>query len=334
MFTRNAVPALTFLWSLAAIVIGLTVLQGCQTDTLNGPVGPNSTQFATSKQMSSAAISLSCASDTATLYPNQGPQIGPPLGLASFIKFSSNTVSAPVFVTFTVCDMDTAGTKFLPKSYTLDPPGTTYLQSAKIYAKYSDLGGKNPTVPNIYKQIGPNTWQYVGVSSGGGAEYFVIINQGGTYALGYYGTSTVTTGSGSKVIGAAGDTLSLSSSMLIVPPRALLSNTPVSMTLKDTMFAPGSTGFTVANGSVAASPTFLPKLYIFGPDGTQFNVKAVLHVAFADAGFDGVNPGAVRFYYQDPVLQKWVAQETEYDLTNQEFIVYLQHFSRYCFIRY
>jgi hypothetical protein len=233
-----------------------------------------------------------------------------------------------------VCDMDTAGTKFLPKSYTLDPPGVTYLQSAKIYAKFSDLGGKNSIAPNVYRQIGPNTWMYVGTSTSGGAEYFVYVSAGGTYALGYYNTPFVTTGSGSKVIGAAGDTLSVSSSKLVVPPRALLNNTSVSMTLKDTTFAPGSTGFTVANGAVAASPTFLPKLYIFGPDGTQFNVKAVLHVSFVDAGFDGVNPDAVRFYYQDPVLQKWVAQETEYDLANQEFVVYLQHFSRYCFIRY
>jgi hypothetical protein len=264
VFTRNAVPALTFIWS---------------------------------------------------LNPNQGPQIGPPLGLASFIKFNSGTVTAPVLVTFSVCDMDTAGTKFLAKSYTLDPPGIPYFQSAKIYAKYSDLGGKNQTAPNIYKQVGPNVWQYIGVSSTAGAEYFLNINQSGTYALGYYNSPLLTTGGGSKIVGPAGDTLTRSGPKLVIPPGVLLTRTPISMTLKDMTFSAAAVTLPVSANSSAANPTFLPKLYVFGPDGTQFNVKTVLHVAFADAGFDGVNPDGVRFYYRDPVSEKWVTQETEYDLT-------------------
>jgi hypothetical protein len=314
-----------------AIVL-LSLIAGCQTEIVNGPVGPNSQAVGTGKQMSAATITLTCASDTATLYPDKTQQLGPLPGLASSIKFGLGTVLTPVLVTFTECTMDTAGTQFLPQLYTLEPRGLKYLQPGTLKINKSEYGGTLPTPPKVFMNIGPNTWQYVGMTSLAGAEYYASISQSGTYALGFYDSTVVVTGA--KVVGPAGGTLSVSVSKLIILPGALLSNTSISMTWKDTTFGAASVTLPGTAGSANASTTYLPKLYIFGPDGAQFNVKAVLHVAFADAGFDGVNPDGVRFYYQDPVSSRWVAQETEYDPTNQEFIVYLQHFSRYCFIRY
>jgi hypothetical protein len=310
----------------------VSIIAGCQTDTLNGPAGPNVLPVANGKQMPTAPINVSCAFDTATLSPNTNQQLGPLPGLASSIKFSSGTVLTPVLVTFTECTIDTAATQFLPHTYTLEPQGLKYLQPGILKINKSEYGGTLPTPPRVFMNIGPNTWQYVGMTSLAGAEYYASIKQSGTYAIGFYDSTVVVTGG--KVVGPAGDTLSVSGSKLIIPLGALAHNTSISMTWKDTTFGPVSLTLPRAASSATASPSYLPKLYIFGPDGTQFNVKTVLHVSFIDAGFDGVNPDGVRFYYQDPVAGKWVAQETEYDLVNQEFIVYLQHFSRYCFIRY
>jgi hypothetical protein len=333
MFTRNAVPALTFLWSLAAIVIGLTVLQGCQTDMVNAPVGPAQVHQQQPNGPGMQGMNTTgCNTTSGSLQPSKSLTLT--VGTAT-VSYQQNSVLVPQTVSFSLCDWDPTGTNLGSKQQSFGPlPSLTFLLPASVKLALLDAGlppnTANNRVYNVFRQNETTlNWEFQQSGTVKDGKVTYSINRNGTFAISLESAWQVT----GVITASAGGTLALLNSSLVAPPGAVKDSVGVTMTLKDTTWASTSTTFPVV-GSAAASGTFLPKLYVFGPDGAQFNVKTVLHVAFADAGFDGVNPDGVRFYYQDPVSQTWVAQETDYNLANQEFIVYLQHFSRYCFIRY
>ncbi|MEK9136254.1 MAG: hypothetical protein AAB393_03960 [Bacteroidota bacterium] len=114
-----------------------------------------------------------------------------------------------------------------------------------------------------------------------------------------------------------GGIVRLSSSSLTILPGAVNTSVLVTWELR-VVTPPGLEGA-------------LKRVYEFGPDGTQFNIPAILRVSFLDAGL-GVNDARqYRFYYWNGAA--WEAQPTQVDMQNRQFIVQLNHFSAYAFGR-
>jgi hypothetical protein len=117
----------------------------------------------------------------------------------------------------------------------------------------------------------------------------------------------------------SGGTLMLSYSRLVIPSGAVTGNTLV--------------GWAQLNQTPADLPGALPRTYVFAPHGLSFLVSCKAYISFFDAGLGLQNPHQVKLYYYNESTGKWEPQETRVNILTMQFIVTLNHFSRYAFGR-
>ncbi len=117
----------------------------------------------------------------------------------------------------------------------------------------------------------------------------------------------------------SGGTLLISESTLEIPAGAVPGNMLVGWAMVDQ--APTDLG----------DP--LPRTYIFAPHGIHFLVPVRLYVSFNDAGLFQKNPHSYSMYYYDESTGLWEKVDTRVNLATQQFVVTLNHFSRYAFGR-
>ena len=116
-----------------------------------------------------------------------------------------------------------------------------------------------------------------------------------------------------------GGTLNLSKSRLVVPPLAVLIPTLVN--------------FSIITAAPEGLPGALNRVYEFSPDGLIFLLPSSLYISFSDAGVGNEDPSLYRFYYFNESQNRWESQPTQVDMSHGQYIVTLNHFSRYAFGR-
>lgn len=133
-------------------------------------------------------------------------------------------------------------------------------------------------------------------------------------------------GTGSGLVTRAGGTVQLITmtntllgSRLVVPPNAVDTTTQINFTLIEEL--PQGLNQPLNRG------------YYFSPDAFTFLRSCTLYVSFMDANLGTNDPSLYRFWYHNEVTNNWEPQPTSVDVNRQEFIVLLEHFSRYAFGR-
>jgi hypothetical protein len=312
--------------SSVALVIALALfalLAGCDPRDPAGPVGPSSVTKPSPLHLLSAQ-NMVCNTTSGVLTPTA------PLFLTtatSGVTYTLGSVLAPTAVSFSICDWDSTGTNLRPKAQVFGPVSIfEFLQWQVVTLSLQDAGMASNTPTGtpfkVYRQnelTGVWEYQQSGAVILGSASYGITKN--GTYAIttdtAFVLDSSWT--SSALVTPLKGGSFSILHSSFSVPAGALHDTTVVSLTM--TIALP------------EGLPNALPRVYEFGPEGTQFTSPATFSVAFEDIGNASadVYPGLIVFKYFDKKTKTWVPQPTQVDWTNQRFIVQLTHFSRYAF---
>lgn len=299
------------------------MLAGCDPQDPAGPMGPSSvTQQAPLHLLS--AENMACNTTSGVLLPTS--QLTLSTSTAK-VNYAAGSVLAPTLVSFSICDWDSTGTNLRPKAQVFGPISSLeFLQWQKVSLVPMDAGITS-TMPTgttfkVYRQNElTGGWDYYqsGVVSAGTLTYNIAKN--GTYAITTDTAFAVTTSwsSSGLVTPQSGGSLSILHSSFSVPAGAVHDTTLVSLT--------------VTAALPQDLPNALPRVYEFGPEGTQFSSATTFSVAFDDAGYttSDVYPGLIVFKYFDRTTNTWVPQPTQVDWTNHRFIVQLSHFSRYAF---
>jgi hypothetical protein len=135
----------------------------------------------------------------------------------------------------------------------------------------------------------------------------------GQYDHGLLGSAT------KLVFPVLGGTLRLLHSTLVLLPGSLSNPVAVSWSIE----YDEPTGLTEA----------LPRTYRFSPEGLVFQIPAKAFISFEDAGLGKRNPYAYTFYYFNESTRTWEKQETQVNLLLHQYVVTMNHFSRYAFGR-
>ena len=117
----------------------------------------------------------------------------------------------------------------------------------------------------------------------------------------------------------SGGTLVISQSSVVIPAGAVTGNVMVAWAMLDR--------------TPPDLPDALPRTYIFAPHGINFLVPIKVYISFDDAGLGQGTPFWTKFYCFNESTGVWEEQETRYNLFSKQFIVTLNHFSRYAFGR-
>lgn len=317
----------TFIRSAGVLcILGLmtaSLLTGCDTPEATGPAlqndGSNSTVL--------PGLDVTCIGNSVTIdWDTQDRYL---YAGGSYIKLKHHSVLLPTTVSFSICDWDSSGTNLVPKaqSFSTFPP-TVFLEEEQVKLTLEDSGlpltTRNDTRVLVYKFSSlTGLWEFHEQTKYHSGSVKYTITQPGSYAVTLGSTVVVdTTWRGSGLITPAdGGTFNILRSSLSAPPGAVTTPTPVSLDI--TVCVP------------EGLPNGLDRVYDFLPEGTIFQIPVTFRVAFEDAGLEveDTYPGLIKFYYFNPSTNLWEVQPTQVDWENQQFVVQLNHFSRYGFGR-
>lgn len=307
-----------------AFVAVVTLLAACGTDSVPVPVQPEW------EIQTKAATTESCETVSGILDP------GAPLilsigeeGEQSRAIYLPGSVLEPTLVSFGICDNDTIGTTLAPKAQAFGPISRLFFLQEVCVNLWLGHAGLIPRAPDnvrykvLRRDEATGNWNFHQSGRIAGRRVIYGIIQNGTYALSL--DSTVI----GEVSPTDGGMLSLFGSRLVVPPDAVDSVMGLS--------------FSIWESVPEGLPNALERIYEFYPDGTDFEIPAVLDVAFSDAGFGleeslqkapSYNASRLWLYYFDEEDHIWELQrEVQIDWMNRRLSVQLEHFSRYAFGR-
>lgn len=307
-------------------ILGLmtaSLLTGCDTPETTGPTlqndGSNSTVLPGS-DVTCVGNAVAIDWDTPDSYL---------FASGSYIKLKHHSVLVPTTVGFSICDWDSSGTNLAPKVQVIDAnPLTVFLENEAVKLTPEDAGipanTRNDTRVMVYKRISPSdTWVFHVQTKYHSGTIQYNITQPGSYAV-TLGTNIIvdTTWRAIGIITPeSGGALDILRSSFSAPPGAVSAPTLISLDI------------TVATPQ--GLPNGLERVYDFFPEGTTFQIPVTLRVAFEDAGLEveDTYPGLIKFYYFNPSTNAWEVQPTQVDWENQQFVVQMNHFSRYGFGR-
>lgn len=318
------------------VLAAMMLAGGCQSDMVNTPEDSPRLQHV-SKQGAATRTSLrsserkeeesvvarNCSSSSGLLLPLVGLSL---TTNTSSVTYPVGVINLPTAVSFGICSVDSGGPG-VQKTQAFGPViDLLFLGRVSVDLSLDDAGlpASTPDFANfrvLRQDEATGTWLYhaSGSINGGRVRYEVSVN--GTYIvslLSFPVLDTLWTITG-LISPQYGGTLHLLNSSLVVAPGALLSTTNFS--------------WTIASRVPQGLPGALRREYEFGPEGTTFQIPVNVYISFADAALEGNDPYQFQFYYYDPESNAWVIQSRKVDLTNERFVVRLQHFSRYAFGR-